>query len=320
MFDIQQFPPLTKIIVFAGNSQALPTIQMLMQQKRLIGVVLPVKIDPISEQLRNWLIQSNCAYARSTVADNGLICEQLMSWQADLGIAFGFGDVMSESTLAAVRLGVYHFHAAAPDEYYGNMPLYWLLRNADTQTKLTLQRATYASKGAIALQQQLAVHPLDTLQSLENKIAQQGPGLINQFIDMLYQQRGDIELRALDKLGVRANAPQGAEVFVDWQCMDAAQISALSRAGNLLFGGCMVSLGQMPISLLQATVVNYPTFGVEAGTICHIGEPEGLIVATHNGAVRFDILSNNEGIYSGLNFVEQFDINVGNCFISVEQS
>ena len=101
------------------------------------------------------------------------------------------------------------------------------------------------------------------------------------------------------------------DFVVDWKTMSAQQISQLARASNAQFGGCRVSLANTELGLFQATPVSHSTFGVPAGTVCHVGEPEGVIVATHDGAIRIDVLSNADGIFSGINFFDRFGIDAG---------
>ena len=68
------------------------------------------------------------------------------------------------------------------------------------------------------------------------------------------------------------------------------------------------------VGLLQATVVEHPAYGVPAGTVLHIGEPEGVIVASKGGALRLDILTITEGIFTGLAFAERFGLDAGVAF------
>jgi methionyl-tRNA formyltransferase len=308
----QQQKTVLKVVVFAGDQFAIPAINMLLQQQRLAGVILSSQEDQFSAQLQAWLQQVQCPFLRNSSSNSQVITDHLLAWQADLALCFGFNDALPDSALIAVPSGVFQFHASDPKQYNGPMPLYWQIRNSETETYLTLQQVTNNGIGDIFQQHKLAIHPLDTLQNLQNKTAQHTPAFIQQFIEQ--QQLGAESIQAIEQHGIASPIPQGDDLYVDWLTMSSEQISALARAGNLLFGGCMISLGQMPISLLQATVVNHPIFGVNPGTICYIGEPEGLIVATRNGSVRLDILSNTEGIFSGLNFAERFDINAGTAF------
>jgi methionyl-tRNA formyltransferase len=96
--------------------------------------------------------------------------------------------------------------------------------------------------------------------------------------------------------------------------MGAKQIVDMARAGNPVFNGCVIRLGQTPLSLLQASVVDYPTYGVTPGTICHSGEPDGVIVATADGALRLDVMANMDGVFSANAFVERFQISAGMTF------
>ena len=307
-----------KVVVFAGQALAIATINMLMQQQRLGGIVLSPQVDAFSQQLEAWLGQSGISCIRLAPNNPEMVANQLLRWETNLVISFGFPHVLSESVLNSSTFGVYHLHPAPLPAYSGPTPLYWQIRDGQRNTQLTLQKAMLDNDdGDIALVQSLAIDPLDTLQCLENKVAQQVPAVVDQLINHLRENEGQIELTIQQGEVTTAPTPQEADLYVDWSTRGAEQICALARAGNSQLGGCIVVINQTPISLMQATAVKHPTYGVKAGTICHTGEPEGVIVATcDGGAIRLDILTNADGVFSGLNFIERFSIHAGMDFVS----
>jgi methionyl-tRNA formyltransferase len=302
-----------KVVIFAADQMAIPTINMLLQQQRLAGVVLAEQPDMFSQQLQGWLQQQHIPCARYLQEQPTTISTQLACWEADLAISFGFGPTLPDTIIDKLNYGLYYFHEASPSQYNGQAPLYWQIRQGASQTQLTLQKAT-AQSDNIAATFDMPIQPLDTLQCLQNNVAQQVPVLINQFIEQLIENQGQVAFTTSKGKAEAAQCPTENQLYVDWSKMTSAGIVAMAKAGNPNFGGCIVVLGKTPLSLLQATVSKHPTFGVEPGTLCHTGEPEGVIVATCDGAVRLDILSNADGIFSAINFIERFQINAGMAF------
>jgi len=298
-----------KVAIFAANPMAVPTINQLLQQQHLAGVILAEQVDPFSHQLAAWLQQMQYPHLRYQSAQADMITEKLRQWEADLAITFSFPHSLPEQSHQATTYGIYQFHP-------GPMSLYWQIRDLEPYTQLTLQKVQAAGPD-IAAQQNHPIHPMDTLQCLENKVAQQAPMMIGQFIDALRKNQGQLELSVQPGAATAVAFPQESDLYVDWLNMGSEQICALARAGNSQLGGCIIVIGQTPINLLQATAVKHPTYGVKPGTICHTGEPEGVIVATRDGAIRLDILSNSDGFFSGLNFTERFQINAGMDFVAI---
>jgi methionyl-tRNA formyltransferase len=302
-----------KVVVFATDPIAIPTINMLLGQQRLGGVVLAEQPDMFSQQLQGWLGQQQIPCARYLSAQPATIGTHMRCWEADLAIAFGFESSLPDAITGKPGYGFYYFHCAAPNQYKGPSALYWLLRGRAEKTQLTLQKSV-PGPDSIAVTFDMPIQRLDTLQCLQNNIAQQAPAIINQFIEQLIAAQGQVILSNCIGEPRPAPMPQDSDLYVDWLTMGSEEIAAMARAGNSALGGCVVTLRQTPLSLLQATVVKHPAFGVSPGTICHIGEPEGVIVATCDGALRLDILSNADGIFGGASFTERFQINAGMAF------
>lgn len=306
-----------KVVVFAATPVAVPCINMLLQQQRLAGVVMPHQVDEFSHQLQHWLELQGINHHRLPPEHHDETVTLLRRWEADVAISFGFAPSLPKPLCQTPRLGFYYFLGAAPQDYYGPMPEYWQIRDGSNQTRLTLLSAIADDNGAdIAATLPIQIHPMDTLQCLENKLTQHSSLLVNDFLDTLIATQGKVTLQASNGQGKDAPVIDEADLHVYWPNMTAQQIVDCARAGNPRFGGCVVTLADKQLNLLQATVVKHPTYGVKPGTICHTGEPEGVIVATVDGALRLDVLSNMDGVFGGNHFISRFGIAAGMEFSS----
>lgn len=301
-----------KVALFFAHPSAIPSMNMLIQQERLAGVVLAPMAESYLQQIERYLQQQGVPYARLGSSDENEITQHLLSWETDLIIAFGFTGDAPESFITAARLGYYHLLLVPPDAYSGVLPLYWLIRNGESHSQVVLQKVcTSELNGCIAMSHDYDIEKFDTYKLLENKVSDIASLCIKQFVDYVVEEHRLPPLNKVNGKPIAAPVPDENALSLDFSEQTAQQIVDMARAGNPVFNGCIFKVGQTPLSLLQATKVDVPTYGVTPGTICHTGGSEGVIVATTDGAVRMDVIANMDGIFSAPVFVERFQISAG---------
>jgi methionyl-tRNA formyltransferase len=333
---------LPKVVVFATNLQAQYVIAYLSQKQYLAGVIVP---DPSelgeqaieANQLVMQLQQSGIPFQCCCQEKLTLIDQQLAAWQVNLGVIVGFPYILPKMLIEFFVGNIFNFHAAKLPKYPGPRPLYWQIRQQEKETAITLHRAELkVDSGNIIVQRIIAINELDTLASLTHKIAHQTPSLLIELIDALvitgelpsdYQQTNIAVMRAEQKDLLNeyaaidyARRPTSQDYTVDFNEMSAAEISAMARAGNGLSYSALIHIKNIPVNIMQATPVDYPTYGTKPGTVLFIGEPEGLIVGVKGSALRLDILACTEGIFSGLAFAEYFHLDAGEVLSSTSVS
>ncbi|WP_017222182.1 methionyl-tRNA formyltransferase [Moritella dasanensis] len=311
-----------RLVLFASSSVVIPTINKLLQAGQLVGVVLTARNDADAMQLKQQLDQGNIPNTYYQPENPEQMAHQVESWRANTGLIFTFSHKLPLSIINACSKGFYNLHASALPQYRGAMPLYWQIRNRESQSYLSMIKVEEAfDSGDIMLQQAMPLHALDTLNSLGRVMAEQSAEFVQEFIVKLQDNRlvAKPQLSEIGLALIAAPMPSQQDLMINWQSMNSHDISALARAGNPLFNGAMLVWNQSIIGLLQATPVQQPNYGVPAGTVLHIGEPEGLIVATLDGALRLDVLTITEGVFSGLTFSERFGLDAGILFGSTPE-
>ncbi|MGF1679698.1 methionyl-tRNA formyltransferase [Photobacterium minamisatsumaniensis] len=304
-----------KVVIFAASSAVIPVINSLLAKDTLVGVVLNGRVDTDSYQLELQLQQAKIPYIRYQPGAPEQVVFQVEIWGANIGLVYTFSHRLPSIILDSFTIGTYNLHASYLPKYRGAMPLYWQIRNNETQTAISIIKVEpELDAGDMMFQESLPLHPNDTFNSLGHTIAQRSPALVTKFLKTLsagtlegVPQQGEISV---------APIPSQQDLMVNWQTMTAADITAMARAGNPLFNGALVVWKQSYIGLLQATLVDHADYGVPFGTVLHIGEPEGLVISARGGALRFDILSVNEGVFSGGAFAERFQLTAGEQFSS----
>ncbi|WP_299022580.1 hypothetical protein [uncultured Photobacterium sp.] len=291
-----------KITIVAGHSIAVPTLNILLAQGQLNGVILPPQVDMFSAQLENWLGQQNIPYLR-VQPDSQIALEELLShWETDVVLNFGFMNSLQ-------------YFSQANDIKLFDISLdrssYLAVKKCCRNIRLLVQERRHARQVTLAA---FDIHSNETAQGLLNRITSQSINVIEEFLERLQHDVPE-HFEPLTFISDDVfQSPLEQELLVDWQVDNSETISAMARAGNPHFGGCTVVIANSPVHLLEAHPVNHPTYGVQPGTICHVGDPEGVIVATIDGALRIEVLSTVDGIYGSLSFCEQFKIDAGMAF------
>lgn len=322
MSDTKSAP--CKVLLFAGGCFVLPSLQWLVQHNLLAAVILP---DPQQHpaiaieihQLIAILQQHNIPFY--ICASENLVGIQplLIELGVNTGLICTYPSLLPESLLNSFRLGIYNIHASALPAYPGPMPLYWQIRNGEEHTAVVIHKAEIeADSGAIVVQQQVPIDPLDTIQSLGNILAHSACAVVETLIAKLQQSNAEplgiaqVPLGETKKPGKNyARRVSQADALINWQAMTAENISALCRAGAGQTYAAYCLVNGVPIQIIEATPVPLNTYATPPGTVLHIGEPEGLVVTTAKGAVRLDIIASSDGWFSGLTFSERFHLDAG---------
>ncbi|MGR5156048.1 hypothetical protein [Vibrio owensii] len=304
-----------KVALFVAHPTAIPTMQILATKGQLAGVVLASQADPYLQQLHSWLQKQQlpCHYLK--FGEEKETAAQLKRWEADMALAFGFSGEVPPVLSDATELGYYNLLLADPIRFNGPVPLYWQIRQGESQGKVVLMRASKSADGAdIAASIDYRIDPLDTYKLLENKVAGKAAKCVEAFVEAVINEGQLPLLQNCSACAEDGLVPDNALLQVEFDTMSTKQIVDMARAGNPVFNGCVIQIGQTLLSLLQATKVDFPTHGVKPGTICHSGAPDGLIVATCDGAIRLDVMANIDGVFSGDAFSERFQISAGMAF------
>ncbi|NRB42156.1 MAG: bifunctional polymyxin resistance protein ArnA [Pseudomonadales bacterium] len=325
-----------KVVVFACSGFALQVIHFLFQNKQLAGVILPdpaelgagaSEVNILAAQLQQMGVDFECCCKGKLP----LICQKLDEWQVNLGLIVTFPHKLPVEIITYFELGVFNLHASNLPKYPGANPIYWQIRNQETETAVVLHRAEKTvDSGNIVAERSVPIEALDTLPSLSNRLAYESSLLVADFLDALVengkpnkdeaQARNDID-SDINLPGLyKASRPNQQDFDIDFTAMEAEEISAICRAGNGQPYGAVIYIKNVPVNVFQATPVDYQTYGTKPGTIIFIGDPEGLIVSVKEGALRLDVLGSADGVFSGLAFAERFQLDAGEQLLSASHS
>lgn len=310
-----------RVAVFAGSQFAVNLIAELMQRKQLALVVFPGKNSQKDDfsVLAQALEAAQVPFVVLRSGQQEVIAEHLKRLHITVGIVATFPQKIPASLIQAFRLGLYNLHAALLPAYPGPAPIYWQIRDGQSESGIVLHRVTeQMDSGNIVAKRLVAIHPLDTSASLHNQMAHLGTQLVSAALEELMRLKtpllGEVQTRhfsALSEAAVYARRPEQQDNVIRLSEQNAEDIAAICRAGNGTQVPVIIELKQVWVQLLQATAVDYPTFNTPPGTVLFVGDPEGFIVAACGSALRLEVLSCSDGIFGGLAFAERFGIDAG---------
>ncbi|WP_417790780.1 methionyl-tRNA formyltransferase [Terasakiella pusilla] len=305
-----------KVAVITSGASSFGLISYLAQIEKLSGVLIFGPWDQEKAHIAQQLSQSGIAVKHCTTDDIDPPITALTGWESQLAIVFCCREKIPLSVANTPKYGTINLHGSPLPNYRGPDPIYWQIRNGETQSALTAHRlAEDFDTGAIVAQHPFAIGPYDTASRVFSNLTQQIPELLTQIFDQI-RQHGEVpeqpQQEEVQYLGTRVSEQ---DLKVLWHQTTARDLCNQIRAGNPQHGGVRLTMGQEQVQLLQATPSNLPNYGAHAGSIIHISPEQGLIVALKEESVRLDIIANNDGVVDGYRFAKLCHLSAGMRFI-----
>lgn len=300
---------MNKIVLYSKSLNSLNLISFLIS-KKLLGVVAVANVNDMETYT---FIQSLNQYKIPYFIygdDDSKNLDTLKSVEVNLALVFEFPFKISLSIIEYFKGKIYNYHVSKLPKYRGKLPLFWQIKNGETKSILTLHKLTKEfNAGDIIVQKEFDIDYQDTYGVLNSISSQLIVNVTIEFLEKLDEGRLNASAQ-IEGISYTREIKE-EDLTIDWKTMISLDIYNLCRACNPIFGGAKSILKNSQISILETTIVDMDNLGLEAGTIIHIGSPEGLIVSTIDGTIRIDILSVSDGVFSGLRFAKCFNIEAG---------
>ncbi|OZG70833.1 hypothetical protein BTA51_23630 [Hahella sp. CCB-MM4] len=311
-----------KFVVFTSSQIAAPLVSFLLQKNMLGGVVLAGTYSADEQHFAAELQKHQIPCACYPAKEPENLKDTLIRWEVNVGIAFAFGHIFPASLIEQLELGIFNLHPSPLPAYRGACPLFWQLKNAERESQLCVHRVTTkVDQGSVVTRVPFLIHPLDTYTSLINVVANTVPEAMSRFVETLSSAEIRLNEELTDPSMTVSNLseplaphPSAKDLAIDWMRMTPEEIVDLTRAANGVTGGAILYLRQVPVGLIQATAMTVPIYGTQPGTVIHVGEPDGVLVACSDGAVRLDVLTTADGVFGGNVFANRFRVDAGMRF------
>lgn len=249
----------------------------------------------------------------------------LRAWQPDLSLVMAYGHILKDDFIAVPRLGTVNFHASVLPQYRGASPIQTAIACGERETGVSLMRIVRElDAGPVADVERVGIHPLDTGEEIEKKLAAACVPLLERNLAKL--AGGKLEFRAQDAARAsfcrRLTKADGALDFQAAASVLAARINALNP-----WPGCGVNVRGSALKIGLAQAAQAPAAssssldaaeGAPPGTVL-AGPAEGLPVATAMGVLEILRLQRPGGrMLPAAEFLRGFPIPPGTVLPSAE--
>src|SRR5439155_22249852 len=193
-------------LVFCGTPQfAVPTLERLVdvgfavdlavtQPDRPRGRGMEMAFSPIKQRARELGLP---VVQPERIKNNDEFQAQLSALKPDAIIVVGYGRIIPQWMMELPPLGNINLHASLLPKYRGAAPIQWAVANGETVTGVTTMRIEAGlDTGDILLQQELAISPDDTAETLAPRLAAIGADLTGETLQQL--QAGSLHPRPQD--------------------------------------------------------------------------------------------------------------------------
>ncbi|GMQ49584.1 methionyl-tRNA formyltransferase [Vibrio sp. 10N] len=286
-----------RFAVFTESLLALPLINHLHQRNMLACVVLNEKLPSDVQQLASFLNQLGIAYFVYSPSQKDRLLVELDSAEANAGVVFFWAPKIPTNTIRYFANDIVNLHPGALPDYRGANPIFWHLRNGQSDLTFSLHKLTSKiDRGDVAAEHPIPIHPFDTLQTLSSKVSQAAPILLDQFClakqqdTLIWQQQHGEVLVPTRQISIE-------DRVIDWRTFSATDIANLARAG-----GALTWLDKNELHIYEATIEGEGVLGVNPGTIISISADRGLLVQTIKGVARLSVVYSEHGVTSGYRY------------------
>ena len=154
--------------------------------------------------------------------------ETLRGYNADIFVVAAFGQLLSEEILSMPEYGCVNIHASLLPKYRGAGPIQWAIINGEEKTGVTIMQMDKGlDTGDMLLKEEVVIDPKETGDSLHDKLAAVGAGLIVEALARL--ERGElVPEKQTEEETCYAKRLQKSMGRIDWQ-QSAGKLDCLIR-------------------------------------------------------------------------------------------
>ncbi len=154
--------------------------------------------------------------------------ETLRGYNADIFVVAAFGQLLSEEILSMPKYGCVNIHASLLPKYRGAGPIQWAIINGEEKTGVTIMQMDKGlDTGDMLLKEEVVIDPKETGDSLHDKLAAVGAGLIVRALARL--ERGElVPEKQNEEETCYAKRLQKSMGRIDWQ-QSAGKLDCLIR-------------------------------------------------------------------------------------------
>ena len=233
--------------------------------------------------------------------------------RADVMVVAAYGLILPQWTLDAPRLGCLNIHASLLPRWRGAAPIHRAIEAGDSHSGVTImQMDAGLDTGDMLLVEQWPIEPVDTTETLHDKLAALGARLVVQALEMA--GCGALNRTPQPAQGVSyAHKIEKLEAVIDWT-QPAVLIARRIRAFQP-FPVAVSTLGALPVKFRGAQLLALmPPPGTVPGEVLAVSD-QGVDICAADGVIRAVVLQKAGGKALGVaDFLRGFEISPGMQF------
>jgi methionyl-tRNA formyltransferase len=261
------------------------------------------EVNPFALQLEQSAASFNVPFKR--ISKTGLKTElpaSLDQLKPDVVLVFAFGYKIPAEILTIPKFGFFNIHFSLLPKYRGRCPVFWQLKNGDTDGGVSIHRVTSEfDAGPLLMQKHVPLGSADTHGIYWGRLSMESISVIASAIENLKTTGDSLLLEQNDSQATIAPTPTPDDFKIKWQTQTAQEIENLVRACNPDYGGALTLFRNQVFRILEVSIVQLNGDGhATPGTIVYADANNGIFVAClNNQFLRINIIHSNEGFLSG---------------------
>ncbi len=249
-----------KIVLFASPGIIGPFVfASLMQMKHDVKLlVLPSAKHSVSPaELLEIARQSEIDVISPEILNDD-VADKIRKVSPDIILVATYDKKIPKGIYGLAKIGAFNIHPSLLPLYRGACPEFWVLRNGEEKTGVTLHFIDDSfDTGNILIQHEVKIAPNDTVGSLSYKLGREAVKILIEFFDMLNNSGRLLGIKQDDSIATFAPMVDINTLRIDWRWI-SSDIYNLVRAANpvggawSLFRGFQLKVWNVGVSDIDA--------------------------------------------------------------------
>lgn len=265
-----------RIVIFTQSSWSLPSIQKLVQNNQVVGIVITNKEVPDRKMIVEISKNLNIDVYSWDGKENQAILKWFVQIQADRGLSFGFSYKIPKEIFESLQFGVLNVHFGKLPKYAGAAPLFWAMKNGERFVTITYHEIDENwDAGRMVLEFDVPVFPGEPIGLLASRLATLATNEIGKALLQLELKTGEI----IPSNSKNESRPEQSDLLIDWRIQTADQVEFLVNAANPHYGGAITNFRESEIRILEVSPADVNVTGIfSPGTIVYADATYGIFV------------------------------------------
>lgn len=204
-----------RLILMGTGPFAVPTFRDLVDSPHDVAgcVTRPVRLlherKAPPNPVRQWATSCGLPLWDPENVNEPSSIDVLRQQKADVLVVCDYGQILSSAALETTRLGGINLHGSLLPRYRGAAPVQWAVRNGEKETGVSVIHMTpKLDAGPILAHRRTEIDPNETAAQLEQRLAQMGPELVRQALDLLEHWDGQSAIGTPQDPALVSRAPR----------------------------------------------------------------------------------------------------------------